>query len=767
MYLIGNIARQIFRKQDSDFAILLFETTEDSPEPSEQKIIIGDVLREFTAQDRLRVYGDPEVSEKYGPQFRIESVMRELRDPNDFRAFMINNVAGIGPRRAGLLIARFSGDGELAHVMEQQPERLLEIKGVSQSLAERMSESWIENAPNMQLANLLDQIGIGTVRTRQIQRAFGDNAVQVIKDNPYRLMEVYGIAFKKADAAAKRLGVDEASPSRAKAVLSYLLEKAATEGHVYLARGAVLLSATEECGVEPPFAAQALDEVLADETPRGGASLVQYMANSTMGKLPVIYLRRMFQAEKKLAANLRRLIEGAPFRKFEMTRIDASIARAEKALKLALNDGQKEAVRTALTTSLSVLTGAPGSGKTTALRVLVWVAGDLNLRFLLGAPTGRAAKRMTEVTGAPAGTLHRMLLYDVVKHAFTKDRHDPLDCDMVVLDEVSMLDLALSDSTMDAIPTGCSVVLVGDPNQLPSVGAGRVLDDIIQSGRVPVTRLTEIFRQAQKSLIINNANKVLGGEIPRFFVDPPGRTGPPVYDCYHIEPRTTRVVETGRKKDVVDPEWCKAMVTRLVSETIPQRLGLDPIRDVQVLVPQKKGACGVFAMNRYLQQALNPQPPERTVEVGIYEYRYGDRVMVTANKYKLDVFNGDIGFIVKFDREDKQFVIDFDGKQVVYPFDDARHLQPAYATTIHKAQGSEYKAVVAVVLKEHFMMLKRNLLFTAMTRARELLVFVAQRAALEIAVERNDVEARNSLLSMRLRIQKLPQPALGAKGVAA
>jgi exodeoxyribonuclease V alpha subunit len=209
------------------------------------------------------------------------------------------------------------------------------------------------------------------------------------------------------------------------------------------------------------------------------------------------------------------------------------------------------------------------------------------------------------------------------------------------------------------------------------------------------------------------------------------------------------------------------MVTRLVSETIPQRLGLDPIRDVQVLVPQKKGACGVFAMNRYLQQALNPQPPERTVEVGIYEYRYGDRVMVTANKYKLDVFNGDIGFIVKFDREDKQFVIDFDGKQVVYPFDDARHLQPAYATTIHKAQGSEYKAVVAVVLKEHFMMLKRNLLFTAMTRARELLVFVAQRAALEIAVERNDVEARNSLLGMRLRIQKLPQPALGAKGVAA
>jgi exodeoxyribonuclease V alpha subunit len=486
-----------------------------------------------------------------------------------------------------------------------------------------------------------------------------------------------------------------------------------------------------------------------------------------MGKIPMIYLRRMFQAEKKLAANLRRLIEGKPYRRFEMAHIDLAISRAEKELGLFLNDKQKEAVRTALTTSLSVLTGDPGTGKTTTLRVLVWVARHLNLRFLLGAPTGRAAKRMTEVTGAPAGTLHRMLEYDVVKREFTKDRNDPLDCDMVILDEVSMLDLMLSDTTMDAIPTGCAVVLVGDPNQLPSVGAGKVLDDIIQCGRVPVTRLDEIFRQAQKSLIVNNANKILRGQSPQFFTDPPGRTGPPGYDCYHIEPRTITVVEAGKKRQVVDAEWCKGMVARLVSETIPQRLGLDPIRDVQVLAPQKKGGCGVFAMNRHLQRVLNPQPPERIVSVKGQEYRCGDRVMVISNKYKLDVFNGDIGFIDKFDREDKQFVIDFDGKMVVYPFDEAHHLMPAYATTIHKAQGSEYKAVVAVVLKEHYMMLKRNLLYTATTRAKQLLVFVAQRAALEIAVERNDVEARNSLLALRLRTLKLAQPAPIVKEVAA
>ena len=767
MHFIGNIARTVFRSKDSDYAVVLFQTSEDSPEPGAQKIIVGAILREFTPQDRLRVYGSAEVSEKYGPQFHVESIMRELRSPEQFRSFMVNNVAGIGPRRAGLIVERFSGDGELARVMERQPERLLEIKGVSESLARRMSESWIENVPKMALANLLDEIGVGTSRAPQIHRALGDDAERIIRENPYRLIEVHGIAFKTADAAAKRLGIDETSPSRAKAVLFYLLEQAASNGHVYLPRGAVLLSAAEECNVEAGYAAEALDEALADQTPRGGPILVQCMANSSMGKLPVIYLRRMFQAEKKLAASLRRLIEGKPFRRFDATHIDLAIGRAEKELDLLLNDKQKEAVQTALTTSLSVLTGDPGTGKTTTLRVLVWVARHLNLRFLLGAPTGRAAKRMTEVTGAPAGTLHRMLEYDVVKHQFTKDRNDPLDCDIVILDEVSMLDLMLSDSTMEAIPTGCSVVLVGDPNQLPSVGAGRVLDDIIQSGRVPVVRLKEIFRQAQKSLIINNANKILRGESPQFFTDPPGRTGPPAYDCYHIEPKTFPIVEDGRKRQAVDPDWCKAMVARLVSETIPQRLGLDPIRDVQVLVPQKKGGCGVYAMNRYLQKALNPQAPERIVSVKGQEYRCGDRVMVISNKYKLDVFNGDIGFIVKFDREDKQFVIDFDGKLVVYPFDEANHLMPAYATTIHKAQGSEYKAVVAVVLKEHYMMLKRNLLFTAMTRARELLIFVAQRAALEIAVERNDVEARNSLLGMRLRIQKLAQPALTAKEVAA
>jgi exodeoxyribonuclease V alpha subunit len=752
MYFLGHLVRKVFRPcpdKSPEFGIATLHTIDEGMEPDTDIPLKGLILKEFTPQDLLRVFGEWEDHDRYGRQFKATSILREPRNAQGYRNFLIHRVSGVGPKRADLLLKTF-GD-ELRTVFEKDPERLVKIKGVGAELAGRMVADWAEYSAEVALSSLLDELGLSTSWVWAITQALGPRAEEIIRKNPYELLAVHGIGFKKADAAAQCLGFDKAAPDRAKAVLHYLLEDAACEGHAYLPRGEVILRAAEECEVDQAQMNEVLDEVLADEEPKGGPLLVQEFYNSSLGKIPVIYLRRMFRAETRLAINLRRLIEGKPYRQFSPAYINLAIGKAEQDLKLTLNEMQKQAVRAAFMTSLSVLTGDPGTGKTTTLRVLVWVAEHLNLRFLLAAPTGRAAKRITEVTGAPAGTLHRMLEYDVIKHRFTKDRDDPLDSDMVILDEVSMLDLLLSESTMEAIPTGCSVVLVGDPNQLPSVGAGRVLDDIIQSGRAPVTCLTEIFRQAQKSLIVNNANKILRGQSPQFYTDQEGRAGALAYDCYLVKAKMTEAFRAGKKRQVVNPDWCKNVVVKLVSGSIPTKLGLDPIRDVQVLVPQKMGECGVFAMNRHLQQALNPQPENRTVTVRGQEYRYGDRVLVTSNNYKLEVFNGDIGFIEKFDVEDKVFVIDFDGRSVVYPFKEAGHLLLAYAMTVHKAQGSEYKAVVAVILKEHYMMLKRNLLYTATTRAKQLLIFVAQTEALEIAVSRNDVERRNSLLAFRLK----------------
>ena len=752
MYFLGHLVKKVYRPSPEkypEFGIATLHTIDEGTEPDTDIPLKGLILKEFTPQDLLRVFGEWEDHDRYGRQFRADSILREPRNAQGYRNFLIHRVSGVGPKRADLLLKTF-GD-ELRTVFEKQPERLVKIKGVGPELANRMVADWAEYSAEVALSSLLDELGLSTSWVWAITQALGPRAEEIIRKNPYELLAVHGIGFKKADAAAQFLGFDKSSPDRAKAVLHYLLEDAACEGHVYLPRGEVILKAVDECEVAKDQMNAVLDEVLADDEPKGGPLLVQEFYNSNMGKIPVIYLRRMFQAETKLALNLKRLIDGQPYRKFNPGLVNGIIAKAEQALTLTLNEKQKEAVRAAFLTSLSVLTGDPGTGKTTTLRVLVWVADYLHLRFLLAAPTGRAAKRMTEVTGAAAGTLHRMLEYDVVKRRFTKDQNDPLDCDMVILDEVSMLDLLLSESTVEAIPTGCGVVLVGDPNQLPSVGAGRVLDDIIQSGRVPVTCLTEIFRQAQKSLIVNNANKILRGQVPQFYSDEQGRAGDLAYDCYLVKAKTMEAMRAGKKRQVVNPEWCKNVVVKLVAGSIPAKLGLDPIRDVQVLVPQKMGECGVFAMNRHLQQALNPQPEDRAVTVRGQEYRYGDRVLVTCNNYKLEVFNGDIGFIEKFDIEDKVFVIDFDGRSVVYPFKEAGHLLLAYAMTVHKSQGSEYKAVVVVFLKEHYMMLRRNLLYTATTRAKQLLVFVAQPEALEIAVARDDVEKRNSLLVLRLK----------------
>ena len=736
----GHITRILFRKED--FAIAKFRTREEVEAPSRELTVVGNLLSTFTNKDLLEIFGKWEENERFGRQLRLDTAhLQKPINVSEMACYLAAQISGVGPHRAKLLVAYF-GD-TLTDVLERNPERLLEVKGIGKDSAERIATGWKNDAIDRELSLLLSSIGVGGSWARRIRRQLGDNAVQVLKDNPYRLVDVHGIGFKKADEIARRLGYDEASDERARAVLFFLLERAATEGHSFLPEGALLELATQECNISYEQAVAQLQLVL-DNTVQSPLLVRQIAKTKTGVTTPIVYLQRLFRAEKRLAQDLLRLIAGKPYRQFELLHINLSIQRAEKDLRITLNEKQREAIRMTLSHSVSVLTGGPGTGKTTVLKVLVRVAQDLGLRFSLAAPTGRASKRMNEVTGEAAGTIHRLLQYSHKDRGFQKNREDQLDNDLVILDEMSMVGVSLARDMAEAIPTGACILLVGDPNQLPSVDAGRVLDDLLQSGCVPKIELTEIFRQAQKSLIVKNAHNILHGTLPQFFYDPQGKTGPLTYDCYMVNAPTLPNSKS------VDGERVKNLVARLAVERVPAKLGLDPIRDVQVLIPQKRGTCGTWEMNAHLQQALNPRPEKERIKINGREYRIGDRVMAMKNNYTLDVFNGDIGFVRKFDAEEKKFLIDFDDREVIYPFEDSDDLQLAYATTIHKSQGSEYKVVIAVVLNEHFIMLKRNLLYTATTRAKQLLLFVAQSRALEIAVQQNEVDRRNSGLILQL-----------------
>jgi exodeoxyribonuclease V alpha subunit len=747
----GSITRIVYRKDE--FAIAKFTTIDTNEAASQEITIVGTLLKEFEV-GQVEVWGEFEEKEKYGRQLKIEAA--SMAKPTTLQQTvnrLVNDkkIVGVGKGRAALLKAHFGED--LMEVLDKYPERLVEVKGISKERAKKIAKGWQEGEKDRAMHAFLAEIGImADGLAKRVRKRLGDNAEQIIRDNPYRLIEVSGIGFKRADAIARSLGISESSPDRARAILTYLLDQWANDGHTYMPAKELLAKAQSECLVSRELVAEQLQLALTEEVSGGSPALRLDTLRTTAGNVEIIYLRRFYNAEKELAKDLRRLSDCQPNRKLDLITINYAIGKAEKVVGLTLNEKQREAIRMTLTNSLSILTGWPGTGKTTVLKVLVEVAKALNFRMALAAPTGRAAKRMREVTNFQAQTLHLLLQAKPDMGGFQKGKDDQLDNDLLIFDEFSMVDIELGAATAAAVQSGTCVLFVGDPNQLPSVGPGRVLDDLITCERITQVKLTEIFRQAAQSLIINNAHAILNGVNPRFFADPKGKEGPLGYDCYHVEPPKLENV----KFKPVDVEWVKNMVVKMARDRVPQKLGLDPIRDVQVLIPQKRGACGVWEMNKFMQKALNPRPEKERITIGSREYRIGDRVMVTKNNRELEVSNGDIGFIKKFDDEEKQFLIDFEGVEVVYPFDETDDLVLSYASTIHKSQGSEYKVVIVVLLNEHYMMLKRNLLFTAATRAKQLLLFVSQHSAITRAVQHNEVENRLSLLSMRLRVGLKP-----------
>ncbi|MCE2564822.1 ATP-dependent RecD-like DNA helicase [Komagataeibacter sp. FNDCF1] len=620
-------------------------------------------------------------------------------------------IRGIGPVYAKKLVKAF---GEAVFdLIEQEPRRLREVTGIGPKRAERIVDGWADQKVIREIMLFLHSNGVGTSRAVRIFKTYGQDAVQLISENPYRLAkDIRGIGFKTADQIARKMGIAPDAMIRVRAGISYALGEAMDEGHCGLPIGELLTSTAELLEVAVPL----IETALALELEAGDV-----IADSE-GETGCIFLAGLYRAEQSIAERLRACAFGRP----PWPEIDAEKAMTwvETKTGLALAPSQQEAVRLALRSKVLVITGGPGVGKTTLVNAILKIVAAKGTDVQLCAPTGRAAKRLSESTGLEGKTIHRLLETDPATGSFKRDDTNPLTCDLLVVDEASMVDVLLMRSLLRALPDSAALLIVGDVDQLPSVGPGQVLADIIGSNAVPVVRLTEVFRQAAQSRIITNAHRINEGRMPELSAEEGS-------DFYFVE--------------AAEPEVGLRKLLAVVKDRIPARFGLDPVRDVQVLCPMNRGGLGTRSLNIELQQALNP-PGEVKVERFGWTYGPGDKVMQIANDYDRDVFNGDLGVIDRIDVEEGELTVSFDGREVVYGFGELDELVLAYATTIHKSQGSEYPAVVIPLVTQHYAMLARNLLYTGVTRGRKLVVLVGQKKALAIAVRNQGGRRRWSKL---------------------
>ena len=610
-------------------------------------------------------------------------------------------IQGIGAEYAKRLVAKF-GDGVFT-VIEHEPERLREVPGIGPVRAERITSAWDEQKVVREVMIFLHSHGVGTARASRIYKTYGNDAVRVMSENPYRLArDIRGIGFASADNIAGKLGIDPTAPVRIRAGLSHVLSEAAGEGHCGLPRDDLLRAAQQLLDVPAHLAEDALRSEVAE-----GA-----VVEDTVAGRPCVFLIRLYRSERGIARALDALVRGQP--PWPPIDPEKALPWIQRRLGIKLARSQAEAVRMAIREKAMVITGGPGVGKTTIVNAILRILAAKGVQIGLCAPTGRAAKRLSEAAGMEAKTIHRLLEFDPVRHKFRRGPDNPLDLALLVVDEASMVDVPLMRALMRALPAESALLVVGDVDQLPSVGPGRVLGDLIDSGAVPVARLVEVFRQAVRSQIVVNAHRINEGLLPDMG-RPEGES-----DFYFVR--------------ASDPGAAIRQILRLVQKHIPNRFNLDPVRDIQVLCPMNRGDIGAKALNLKLQSALNPAAPERVERLG-WSFARGDKVMQIENDYDKEVYNGDIGFIDAIDQEQGVLEVSFDGRRVEYTVRELDSLVPAYATTIHKSQGSEYPSVVLLVMKKHFVMLERNLIYTGITRGKRLVVLVGQRSAVRRAVE--------------------------------
>ena len=626
-------------------------------------------------------------------------------------------IPGIGPKYAQRLVAAF-GD-QVFDVVENEPERLREVAGIGPVRARRITRGWDEQKVVREIMIFLHSHGVGTARAGRIFKTYGNDAVRVLSQDPYQLArDIRGIGFAVADKIAAKLGIEPSAQVRIRAGISHVLREATGEGHCGLSRDDLLSSTGDLLGVPANLLEHGIRTEIADGV----------LIDDTVAGEPCVFLAGLYRAEEGIARALEGLKTGLP----PWPPIDAeqAIGWVERKLTIDLADSQAAAVGKALGSKVMVITGGPGVGKTTIVNAILKVLARKGVEIGLCAPTGRAAKRLAEATGMEAKTIHRLLEFDPVKHKFRRGTEDPLEVGLLVVDETSMVDVPLMYAITKALPREAALLLVGDVDQLPSVGPGRVLGDLIESGSVPVARLVEVFRQSARSRIVFNAHRINRGEMPEM------RRPAFETDFYFVRAET--------------PDSAIGKIVRIVRDRIPARFGLDPIRDIQVLCPMNRGNIGAKVLNSELQAALNPPGAEAVERLG-WRYALGDKVMQIENDYDKEVFNGDIGFVVAIDQELGVLGVEFDSRRVEYSLRDLDSLMPAYATSIHKSQGSEYPAVVLLLMNAHYVMLRRKLLYTGITRGKRLVVLVGQQSAVGRAVRTKEATARRSKLAEWLR----------------
>jgi len=706
--MTGQVENVVYRSEDTGYTVFSMKI----PDQKEPITVVGHSAAMWVGET-VNAEGEWVQHKKHGLQFRADSLTCIVpTSAKGIERYLASGmIQGIRKVMAKRLVQKFGKD--TLRIIEKESKRLEEVEGIGPTRRDLIKSSWIEQKAVRDIMIFLQGHGVGTAQSARIYRQYGNDAIARITDNPYRLcQDIWGIGFKSADSVAMSIGIPADSESRARAGLTYTLRAMTDEGHCFCPVAELILQSQALLDIPAEILTAALEH----------QTRIGQLANDDNH----VYLRSLHEAEITIAEKLTHLKSTpAPFKPII---VEKAVPWAEHRVGIAFDPKQREAVNLGLSEKVSIITGGPGVGKTTIIRALVEVFAKRKLRLHLAAPTGRAAKRMEEATGREAKTIHRLLKYTPRTGMFEHNAANPIEADVVILDEVSMVDVPLMSSFLSALPDTSSLILVGDTDQLPSVGPGNVLRDLIASDVIAYVRLEHIFRQASGGLIVQNAHHVNNGE--HIDAAPEGE----VSDFYFI--------------DSGNPEHMIRTMLELVTDRIPNRFGLDPVAEVQVLTPMRKNKLGSENLNTVLQEAVNPKG--LAVQRFGRNYRIGDRVMQVRNNYDKDVFNGDIGRITTIDEEEQKIVVEMDGNAVFYEFGELDELVLAYASSIHKSQGSEYPAVVLLIATQHYKLLQRNLLYTAITRGRKLVCLVGSSKAVGMAIRNNEMRLRRTRLMQRL-----------------
>ena len=714
----GTVSSVVFASEDGAYAVIRLEDAQHR-----ESVLVGALAAVGEGQD-IAAWGQWERHKEYGRQFRVKRFEALLPTTEEgVRRYLASGIIpGIGPKLADRIVDRFGV--ETLNILDHYSARLLEIPGFGKGRLKQIKDAWRSQSERREIYIFLQGLGLSAAYCDRVYRKYAANAVELVRENPYRLArEVKGIGFRMADTIARHLNIAPDNPFRLGAGASYVLSTMAErQGHTYVPRDVLLVEAARLLEVEEDVAATGLQRAVED-----GTAVIDSAA-----KEPLVYPTDLYRAECDVAEIIVGMTAGSGL----PTLPPQALARSRN--WTMLNEAQQAAVLNVFQHQISIITGGPGVGKTTVTREIVTIARDLNWNVALAAPTGRAAKRLSESSQSQAQTIHRLLKWEPELSGFAHNGDNPLKHQLVILDEVSMLDIHLAASLFRALSAETRVVLVGDRDQLPSVGPGTFLRDLIESKCVLSTHLHEVYRQAGGSQIIVSAHQVNAGQLPK--TETPQPSGE-LSDFYWIEQE--------------DQEKLVDVVCRMAAERIPKRFNFSPHTDIQILSPMNRGICGADNLNTCMQAALNPPRTEGwspEITYGDVVYRAGDRIMQISNNYDYQVFNGDLGRMLQIDTKQKNFTVRYESNTVTYGFDEVDQIRLAYAITIHKSQGSEFPVVIVPVLNQHYVMLQRNLIYTAMTRAARLLIMIGSTKALSIAVHNVNQAPRYSQLAERLQM---------------